>query len=257
MLPTLWDILESINPHKNHLKNCCSLDCVKKATLVRRTKHLWSKFSYQTNYSSSHQMSTLITISKDLAPTRPVQGIAPWRSCALLIDMKGSSIKKMVTTVRMIRVKTIGNVGRYTLYNHISFILWTSTRTSTYCWKREPKDPVAPPRLLHFWEISCFSSFLCPPSDAEAQLRRLACVSTVLKFAEFSNCNTGFPSLFRFNFCQSFSFHFLAVVCFCLHSFEISNPILAIDFSGLSDSFSWVTLHPPAFLSHHRFILIR
>ena len=155
MLPTLWDILESINPHKNHLKNCCSLDCVKKATLVRRTKHLWSKFSYQTNYSSSHQMSTLITISKDLAPTRPVQGIAPWRSCAaLLIDMKGSSIKKMVTTVRMIRVKTIGNVGRYTLYNHISFILWTSTRTSTYCWKREPKDPVAPPRLLHFYLAS-------------------------------------------------------------------------------------------------------
>ena len=124
MLPTLWDILESINPHKNHLKNCCSLDCVKKAILVRRTKHLWSKFSYQTNYSSSHQMSTLITISKDLAPTRPVQGIAPWRSCvnaALLIDMKGSSIKKMVTTVRMIRVKTIGNVGRYTIIFHLYF----------------------------------------------------------------------------------------------------------------------------------------
>ena len=124
MLPTLWDILESINPHKNHLKNCCSLDCVKKAILVRRTKHLWSKFSYQTNYSSSHQMSTLITISKDLAPTRPVQGIAPWRSCvsaALLIDMKGSSIKKMVTTVRMIRVKTIGNVERYTTIFHLYF----------------------------------------------------------------------------------------------------------------------------------------
>ena len=67
------------------------------------------------------KMSTLITISKDLAPTRPVQGIAPWRSCALLIDMKGSSIKKMVTTVRMIRVKTIGNVGRYTTIFHLYF----------------------------------------------------------------------------------------------------------------------------------------
>ena len=119
-------------------------------------------------------------------------------------------------------------------------------------WAQRPSCPTKAAAFL-----SCFSSFLCPPSDAEAQLRRLACVSTVLKFAEFSNCNTGFPSLFRFNFCQSFSFHFLAVVCFCLHSFEISNPILAIDFSGLSDSFSWVTLHPPAFLSHHRFILIR
>ena len=68
------------------------------------------------------KMSTLITISKDLAPTRPVQGIAPWRSCAaLLIDMKGSSIKKMVTTVKMIRVKTIGNVGRYTTIFHLYF----------------------------------------------------------------------------------------------------------------------------------------
>ena len=126
----------------------------------------------------------------------------------------------------------------------------------TCYWKSESKEGPGEP-WRHFWfpSSSSSSSNLSSSSRsvAEAQLSSLlaACCLRVLrlKFAEYSNYNTGSrlltPFFFLVSFVKSSLFNVL-LMFLCLHSFEISRFLKSLSHPAFLTLFLWGNSPPPS-----------